>query len=88
VRDEDSTGHRREWCQIRPANGEPQAHGTWTAWHDNGAKSVEGQMRHGRQVGYWTFWDDRGRVIEVVSYEDGRDRSGAREGSDVGVTGD
>lgn len=86
VRDEDATGHRREWCQIRHANGdpngEPEAHGRWTAWHHNGTKSVEGRMRHGRQVGHWTFWDERGRVIEVISYED------VPDDGDTGVAGD
>ncbi len=65
----DAWGHVRQWCQVLE-DGEPVPHGRWIAWHPNGRKSAEGQMRHGAQVGNWTFWDEAGHVLQVSRFDD------------------
>ncbi len=67
----DPYGHRRELCERETPDGRRVAEGPWTSWHPSGAPSAHGEMREGRQIGTWTFWDESGDAIESVDFEDG-----------------
>lgn len=51
--------------------GEPLRHGTLTAWHANGTKSVEGQFLHNQPVGEFQWWYPSGQLQSKGVYAEG-----------------
>ena len=47
-------------------------HGLWTAWHENGLKSMEANYKDGYSNGLWTAWDKNGKKRKETNYKDGK----------------
>jgi antitoxin component YwqK of YwqJK toxin-antitoxin module len=40
--------------------------GRGIVYHNNGKISIDGIYEHGKQVGMWKFYDEEGKVINVI----------------------
>ena len=70
----------QDWsCQPNGAWGSAtnyksgKEHGTFTAWHETGVKSVEGGYLDGKKHGTWTSWYENGVKQHETEYQDGKD---------------
>jgi antitoxin component YwqK of YwqJK toxin-antitoxin module len=52
------------------SEGEDLRHGPSKAWFPNGAKQVEGQYDHGKQVGRFTYWFPNGQIAQAGEFRD------------------
>ena len=48
-----------------------KAEGTWTVFHDHGAKAVEARFHEGKAEGLWRYWHYNGRLIIEEEYQHG-----------------
>jgi antitoxin component YwqK of YwqJK toxin-antitoxin module len=68
-----------DWWNCRlatfTAEGQPDRHGAWTAWHPNGQPQVEGRFKVGKPEGEFTWYYSNGQKSAEGSY-----RSGERHG--------
>jgi antitoxin component YwqK of YwqJK toxin-antitoxin module len=64
-----------DWWNARlatfTAEGTPERHGKWTAWHQNGQVQVEGKFDHGHPVGEFTWYYANGQKSVEGSYQSG-----------------
>lgn len=51
-------------------NGEK--HGVWTAFDENGNKSMEASWNNGTKEGNWTVWHNNGTLHYLMVYENGK----------------
>jgi hypothetical protein len=55
-------------------NGKP--HGPVMAWHHDGSKMFEGQMKDGQKSGVWRHWDMGGNLLAEGEYKNGKSWTG------------
>jgi antitoxin component YwqK of YwqJK toxin-antitoxin module len=69
-----------DWWNCRlatfSADGQPDRHGPWTAWHPNGQVQVQGRFKFGQPEGEFTWYYSNGQKSAEGSYRNG-ERHGA-----------
>jgi antitoxin component YwqK of YwqJK toxin-antitoxin module len=64
-----------DWWNCRlatfTAEGKPDRHGAWTAWHPNGQVQVEGLFKFGKPEGEFTWYYSNGQKSAEGSYRNG-----------------
>jgi antitoxin component YwqK of YwqJK toxin-antitoxin module len=64
-----------DWWNCRlatfTAEGQPDRHGAWTAWHPNGQPQVEGRFKVGKPEGEFTWYYSNGQKSAEGSYRNG-----------------
>jgi hypothetical protein len=59
------------WCEEHGADGGARKSGPAFEFHKNGARHTEGRYLHGKRVGHWVAWSDRGEKQSESEWEDG-----------------
>ena len=70
----DEAGRKSSSGEVRTAEKVEKKHGQWVFWHSNGTRKQEGKFRDGRKDGDWKTWDERGRVVSIVSFSNGEEQ--------------
>jgi antitoxin component YwqK of YwqJK toxin-antitoxin module len=52
-------------------DGEPEKHGQWISWYQNGQRKLQGQYEHDVPVGQFTWWHVNGQKSLQAHYRDG-----------------
>jgi len=60
----------RPWNLTTYRDGAPNGLARW--WHENGKVSSEGELRRGRLDGVWLYYDERGVLLRVQRWKDGK----------------
>jgi hypothetical protein len=67
------SGYPKIIAQRQPdASGQPAVHGIWTEWFDGGGLKGFVDYVHGRPHGIAVTWDENGKVVERLTYRQGR----------------
>lgn len=52
-----------------------EANMTYSEYHDSGKKSVEGELRNGKEEGKWQYWDENGKLTRIGYFKEGKQDS-------------
>ncbi len=67
------SGYPKIIAQTQPdASGQPAVHGIWTEWFDGGGLKRFVDYVNGRPHGISVTWDENGKVVERLTYRQGR----------------
>jgi hypothetical protein len=70
--DKATLGKGNKKCeQQRDATGKFMNHGTFTEFHSNGQRAIEGEYYWGVRTGKWREWDERGKLTRERWFEKG-----------------